>query len=37
MAEDIRFWGIHTKDESLFLNENVIAIGWRDIGDLSQI
>ena len=37
MAEDIRIWGIHTKDESLFLNGNVIAIGWREIGDLSQI
>ena len=37
MAEDIRIWGIHTKDESLFLNGNVIAIGWRDIGDLSLI
>ena len=37
MAEDIRIWGIHTQDESLFLNGSVIAIGWRDIGDLSRI
>jgi len=25
-----RIWGIHTRDENLFLNENVIAIGWAD-------
>ena len=37
MAEEIRMWGIHTKDDSLFLNGNVIAIGWREMGDLSAI
>lgn len=37
MSDDIRMWGIHTQDESLFLNENVIAIGWREIGDLSKL
>ena len=30
-------WGIHTKDDHLFLNDNVIAIGWREFGDLSKI
>lgn len=30
-------WGIHTKDDYLFLNNNVIAIGWRQFGDLSKI
>ena len=30
-------WGLHTKDDYLFLNNNVIAIGWKDFGDLSQI
>lgn len=30
-------WGIHTKDDYLFLNNNVIAIGWKDFGDLSKI
>jgi len=30
-------WGIHTKDDFLFLNNNVIAIGWKDFGDLSVI
>lgn len=35
--EEKRIWGIHTKDDNLFLNQNVIAIGWKDMGDLSQI
>lgn len=30
-------WGIHTKDDYLFLKTNVIAIGWREFGDLSKI
>lgn len=37
MTEDVRMWGIHTKDDSLFLNGNVIAIGWREMGDLSAL
>lgn len=32
-----RVWGIHAKDDSLFLNNSLIAIGWPDLGDLSQI
>lgn len=32
-----RIWGIHTKDDNLFLHHNVIAIGWKDMGDLSCI
>ena len=32
-----RVWGIHTQDDSLFLKENIIAIGWREIGDLSVL
>ena len=24
-------WGIHTLDDSLFLSESVIAIGWKEI------
>lgn len=35
--EEIRVWGIHTKDDNLFLQKNVIAIGWKEIGDLSKI
>ncbi len=30
-------WGIHTQDDYLFLNNNVIAIGWKSIGDISKI
>lgn len=32
-----RLWGIHTKDDSLFLKQGKIAIGWREMGDLSVI
>lgn len=30
-------WGIHTTDDNLFQKENVIAIGWHEMGDLSSI
>ena len=30
-------WGIHTMDDPLFLNQNLIAIGWEAMGDLSVI
>ena len=30
-------WGIHTQDDHLFLDGNVIAIGWSEFGDLNQI
>lgn len=36
-SSEKRIWGIHTQDENLFLNENVIAIGWGAVGDLSAI
>lgn len=32
-----RIWGIHTKDDNMFLQKDVIAIGWKDMGDLSKI
>jgi restriction system protein len=32
-----RVWGIHTMDDALFLHENVIAIGWKNMGDLRKI
>lgn len=35
--EEKRVWGIHTMDDHLFLNNNVIAIGWKAMGDLSLI
>lgn len=36
-TEDIRVWGIHTMDDKLFLQDQIIAIGWKDMGDLSKI
>lgn len=30
-------WGIHTKDDSLFPSQNLIAIGWYEMGDLSSL
>ena len=35
--DEIRVWGIHTRDDLLFLNESIIAIGWKEIGDLKKI
>lgn len=36
-SEEKRIWGIHTKDDNLFLHQDVVAIGWNDMGDLSLI
>ena len=35
--EEKRVWGIHTMDDYMFLNRNVIAIGWKAMGDLTSI
>lgn len=35
--EEKRMWGIHTEDDNLFLQNSIIAIGWKGIGDLSVI
>lgn len=35
--EEKRIWGIHTKDDNLFLQQNVIAIGWDKMGDLGKL
>ncbi|MBR3245075.1 MAG: restriction endonuclease, partial [Parasporobacterium sp.] len=35
--EEVRLWGIHTQDDNLFLKNDVIAIGWHDMGDLRLI
>ena len=32
-----KIWGIHTTDDRLFLDSNVIALGWEEMGDLSAI
>ena len=30
-------WGIHTMNDNLFLNNNVIAIGWKSFGNLTVL
>ena len=37
MIEEGKMWGIHTQDDYLFLHGNVIAVGWKEMGDLSTI
>ena len=37
MTEETKLWGIHTQDVNLFLSGNVIAIGWKEMGDLSAL
>ena len=37
MVSNKTIWGIHTTDDLLFLNQNIIAIGWPEMGDLSQL
>ena len=34
---DKKLWGIHTQDEELFLKQDKIAIGWKDMGNLHLI
>lgn len=36
-TDDVRAWGIHTMDDNLFLREQIIAIGWKEMGDLRKI
>ena len=35
--EEIRVWGIHTMDDQMFLNRNIIAIGWKAMGNLREL
>ncbi len=35
--DEVHVWGIHTMDDKLFLQEEVIALGWKDMGDLNKI
>lgn len=35
--DNVKVWGIHTREDNLFLKSDVIAIGWEEIGDLSKI
>lgn len=34
---NVKVWGIHARDDMLFLNNNLIAIGWEEMGDISII
>ncbi len=36
-SNDYRVWGVHTTDDELFLDGDVIAIGWKEMGDLCLI
>lgn len=35
--EEKKIWGIHTQNDNRFLNKDLIAIGWRDFGDLTKV
>lgn len=39
MSDEIRIWGIHTptQNDSLFLQDNKIAIGWKEVGNLAGL
>ena len=37
MDNEVRVWGIHTMDDNLFLNKNIIGLGWNKMGSLSLI
>ena len=37
MDKETKVWGIHTLNDNLFLTKNVIAIGWREFGDLTKV
>lgn len=36
-TEEKKVWGIHTLNDNLFLSKNLIAIGWREFGDLTKV
>ena len=35
--EEKKIWGIHTQNDNIFLKDNIIAIGWKEMGNLSAI
>lgn len=35
--KEVVVWGIHSKNDQLFLDKNLIGIGWKDMGDLGQL
>ena len=36
-SDEKKVWGIHTQNDNLFLSKDLIAIGWRDFGDLTKV
>lgn len=36
-ADSTVVWGMHTKDESIFLKEKKVAVGWEEMGNLGKI
>ena len=37
MSEEKKVWGIHSQNDNLFLSKELIAMGWKELGDLSGI
>lgn len=37
ISEEKKVWGIHTLNDNLFLSKDLIAIGWREFGDLTKV
>lgn len=35
--QDKTVWCVHTQDDALFLQNNCIAIGWHEMGDLTKV
>jgi len=35
--EEKKIWGIHTSNDTLFLKNHLIAIGWKELGNLSGV
>ena len=35
--EEKKVWGIHSQDDNLFLSKNLIAMGWKEVGNLAEI
>ncbi|MBP5604783.1 MAG: restriction endonuclease, partial [Ruminiclostridium sp.] len=37
IKDELRVWGIHTRYDNIFLQNNVIAVGWEEMGNLGDI
>ena len=35
--QEKRVWGIHSTNDNLFLKGNIIAVSWKEMGDLTEI